>query len=41
MTEDEYWRVTSSADDNEKLKKLREAIPNLTLEEGIRCLKHA
>lgn len=41
MTEEEYWRVTSTADDTEKLRKLREAIPNLTMEEGIRCLKYA
>jgi hypothetical protein len=41
MTEEEYWRVSSSADDNEKLLRLREAIPNLTLEQGIRCLKYA
>jgi hypothetical protein len=38
VTREEYWRVTSSRGDNEKLQKLLEAVPGLKLEEAIRCL---
>jgi hypothetical protein len=38
VTPEEYWRVTSSRADNEKLEALRRAVPGLTLKEAIRCL---
>jgi hypothetical protein len=38
VTPQEYWRVTSSRADNEKLQALMNAVPGLTLEEAIRCL---
>jgi len=38
VTPEEYWRVTSSRADNEKLQGLLNAVPGLTLEEAIRCL---
>jgi hypothetical protein len=38
VTPEEYWRVTSSRADNEKLQALLHAVPGLTLQEAIRCL---
>ncbi len=38
VTPEEYWRVTSSRADNEKLQALLSAVPGLRLEEAIRCL---
>lgn len=38
LSPEEYWRVTSTREDNEKLGHLRKAVPGLTLEEAIRCL---
>ena len=38
LTPEEYWAVTSSQTDNEKLNSLISAVPGLTLEEAIRCL---
>jgi len=38
VTPEEYWGVTSSRSDNEKLYGLMRAVPGLGLEEAIRCL---
>jgi hypothetical protein len=38
VTLEEYWRVTSSREDNEKLHALMRQVPGLTLKEAIRCL---
>ena len=38
LTPEEYWSVTSSQADNEKLNSLLSAVPGLTLEEAIKCL---
>ena len=38
LTPEEYWAVTSSQADNEKLNSLMSAVKDLTLEEAIRCL---
>lgn len=38
LTPEEYWRITTSSDDMNKLYALRRAIPQLTMEEAIRCL---
>jgi hypothetical protein len=38
VTPEEYWRVTSSREDNEKISALQSAVPGLTLKEAIRCL---
>jgi hypothetical protein len=38
VTSEEYWRVTSSRSDNEKIHALLAAVPGLTLQEAIRCL---
>ena len=38
LTPEEYWRVTTSPDDTERLKRLCEHVPGLTLEEAIQCL---
>lgn len=38
LSPEEYWRVTSTREDNEKLENLRQAVPGLSLEEAIRCL---
>lgn len=41
ITPKEYWTLTSSKQDREKLEKLRSYIPNLTLSEAIQCLSIA
>jgi len=38
ITKEEYWELTSNRSDQEKLNKLRAAVPELTLKEAIRCL---
>ena len=38
VTPEEYWRVTSSREDNEKLQTLLKTVPGLTLQEAIRCM---
>lgn len=38
VTPKEYWEVTSTKEDNEKLFRLRSQVPNLSLEEAIKCL---
>ncbi|MGK5087911.1 hypothetical protein WDW86_10165 [Bdellovibrionota bacterium FG-2] len=38
VTPEEYWRVTSSRSDNEKIEALLTAVPGLRLQEAIRCL---
>lgn len=38
ITKEEYWELTSSKQDTEKLKKLRSFVPELSLKEAIRCL---
>ncbi len=38
LTDDEYWRMTSTKEDVEKFQALRESVPKLTVEEAIRCL---
>lgn len=38
VTKKEYWELTSSRGDNEKLQKLRDAVPGLSLTEAIKCL---
>ncbi len=38
LTDEEYWRTTSSKDDQTKFNQLRAAVPGLTLQEAIRCL---
>ncbi len=41
VTREEYWRVTSSRQDNERLHALLNAVPGLKLKEAIRCLASA
>ena len=41
ITQKEYWSLTSSKQDREKLEKLRAYIPNLSLMEAIKCLSIA
>lgn len=41
ITQKEYWALTSSKQDREKLEKLRSFIPNLSLTEAIQCLSIA
>lgn len=41
ITQKEYWTLTSSKQDREKLEKLRSYIPNLSLMEAIKCLSIA
>lgn len=41
ITAKEYWTLTSSKQDREKLEKLRSYIPNLNLSEAIQCLSIA
>lgn len=41
ITKKEYWALTSSKQDREKLEKLRSYIPNLSLTEAIKCLSIA
>ena len=41
VTQEEYWRVTSSREDNEKLQTLLKTVPGLTLQEAIRCMSRA
>jgi len=41
ITQKEYWTLTSSKQDREKLEKLRAYIPNLSLLEAIKCLSIA
>lgn len=38
LVDQEYWRMNSTKEDQEKLMKLRQAVPELTVEEAIRCL---
>lgn len=38
LTSQEFWRVTSSQRDRIKVQKLREAVPELSLEEALSCL---
>lgn len=38
ITKKEYWTLTSSKQDKEKLEKLRNAVPQLSLLEAITCL---
>lgn len=38
LTDEEYWRMTSSKEDVDKFNRLRQVIPELTIEEAIRCL---
>lgn len=38
LTPREYWRVTSTREDNDKLVQLQKNVPGLTLEEAIECL---
>ncbi|MEK6706674.1 MAG: hypothetical protein AABZ06_12890 [Bdellovibrionota bacterium] len=38
VTPEEYWKVTSSRADNERLHAVLKAVPGLTLKEAIRCL---
>ncbi len=38
VTKEEYWRLTSSKEDNLKISSLRKAMPQLTLLEAIKCL---
>lgn len=38
ITKEEYWELTSNRQDQEKLNKLRIAVPELSLKEAIRCL---
>lgn len=41
ITKKEYWTLTSSKQDREKLEQLRSYIPNLSLMEAIKCLSIA
>lgn len=41
ITPKEYWTLTSSKQDREKLEKLRASVPNLGLSEAIQCLSLA
>lgn len=41
ITQKEYWTLTSSKQDREKIEKLRSYIPNLSLSEAIQCLSIA
>lgn len=41
ITSKEYWTLTSSKQDREKLEKLRTYIPSLSLSEAIQCLSIA
>jgi type IV secretory pathway VirB4 component len=41
LTPEEYWRVTSTREDNEKLISLQKHVPGLTLEEAIKCIARA
>ncbi len=38
LTPEEYLRVSSSREDNEKINNLRTAVPGLKLEEALKCL---
>ena len=38
VTPEEYWQVTSSRNDNEKIQALLRAVPGLKLKEAIQCL---
>jgi len=38
VTPEEYWTLTSSKADQEKLQNLQNAVPNLNLREAIKCL---
>jgi len=38
LTPREYWRVTSTREDNDKLIQLQRNVPGLSLEEAIECL---
>ncbi len=38
VTPEEYWQVTSSRNDNERIQALLRAVPNLKLKEAIQCL---
>ena len=38
ITKEEYWELTSNSQDQDKLIKLRNAVPELSLKEAIQCL---
>lgn len=38
MSAEEYWRVSSTQSDRQKIERLKAAVPLLTTEEAIRCL---
>ena len=38
LTDEEYWRMTSTREDVDKYNGLRKMVPHLTVEEAIRCL---
>ena len=38
VTKEEYWRLTSSKNDQIRLENLRSAVPELSLKEAIKCL---
>ncbi len=38
LSPEEYWSYTSKREDKDKIQKLMEFIPNLTLREAITCL---
>lgn len=38
LTDREYWRMTSTKEDEDKLRRLRTVVPELSVEEAIRCM---
>lgn len=38
LTDEEYWRMTSTKEDVDKFNRLRAVVPELSIEEAIRCL---
>lgn len=38
ITADEYWKLTTSQPDQQKIQKLRQAVPELKLSEALKCL---
>ncbi|WP_413942687.1 hypothetical protein [Bdellovibrio sp. HCB-162] len=40
ITPEEYWRLTTSKTDRDKLQSLMAAVPGLSLKQGIRCLSN-
>jgi type IV secretory pathway VirB4 component len=41
LTPKEYWRVTSTREDNDKLQALQRYVPGLSLEEAIECISRS